>query len=92
MAGKKKKEFSLDDLMILVLQNNGKGLIKQNPHLTDGDIKQLVDLLTSYLINSTEVNHLKGLSDKTSEVLREKDQQKEKAMLDLNAMLRAERS
>lgn len=92
LAGKKKKELTIDDLTILVLQNNGKSLLKRNPHLSDVEIKELVNLLSSYLINSTEVNHLKNLSEKTLEVLREKDQQKEKALLDLNNMLRSERS
>lgn len=92
LAGKKKKELTIDDLIIFFLQNNGKGLIKQNPYLSEEDTKRLVNLLTSYLIDSTEAEHLKQLSQKTGEVLNEKDMKRDKALLDLNTMLRAVRS
>ncbi len=92
LAGKKKKELTIDDLIIFLLQNNGKALLKQNPHLSDGDIKELIKLLHHYLINCTEWEHLKRVHQKASEVLEAKDQKKGKALLDLNTLLRTERS
>lgn len=92
LAGKKKKEFTIDDVIICLLQNNGNALIKQNPHLADADIKELMNLLHHYLINCTEAEHLKRVHQKASEVLQEKNEKKGKALLDLNILLRTERS
>ena len=91
LAGKMKKEFIIDDLIIIFLQNDGERLVKQNPHLSDEDVKSLVNQLTNYLINSTESDHLKALSKKSLEVLKEKGQE-ESAWLELNSLLREKRS
>lgn len=90
--GQVKKVLTVDDLMILYLQNNTEELLKQNPHLTEEDLIKLTELLTDYLVNMTECDYLENVKKASTTALKEKGEAKEKALNDLNILIRSDRS
>lgn len=90
--GQVKKTLTVDDLMVLYLQNNTEELLKQNPHLTAEDLSKLTELLTHYLVNMTECDYFKNLQKASATAFKETGEVKEKALNDLNTLIRSERS
>ena len=91
LMGKKKREFTIDDLIILFLQKDAAALQERNPSLSDVDIQELSMMMTMYLINTTEIANLEGIKKSLEAAATAADDQKEIALQDLSDRLLHER-
>lgn len=90
--GQVKKALTIDDLIILYLQNNTQELLKQNPHLTKEDIAELTNLVTDYLVNMTECDYLDNFVKTAGKALKATGEGKQKFLDDINALIKSNRS
>ena len=91
LLGKKKREFGIDDLIILYLQKDGAALQERNPSLSGTDIQELAMMLTMYLLNSSEIAHLEGIKKSLEDLETMPDELKANALQDLSNRILQER-
>jgi len=60
LIGKKNKILTIDDIIMMCLQQNGAGLLNQNPHLTQEDADMLARLTSEYLIEANQQRRLES--------------------------------
>ncbi|MBA3602448.1 MAG: DUF3638 domain-containing protein [Parachlamydiaceae bacterium] len=92
LLGKKKREFSIDDLIILFLQKDGAALQQRNPALSVTGIQELSMLLTMYLLNTTEITHLEDLSQSIEVIEMLNEELKANALQELSMRILHERA
>lgn len=61
--------LTMIDIAQLFLRRDSAGLVERNPALTETDMKPLVEDMTSYLVRSVRMKHLKNILDSLNAVL-----------------------